>query len=178
MGRSRYKTTEDGKTYFVTSSTIHWLPLFAMPALAAIVMDSLTFLHNNKRMAIHSWVLMETHLHMVASSPDMSSEIRKMKSYTARSIVDYLKANGPDLFLKQMEFCKKKHKDDQVYQVWQEGFHPELIVGEAMLNTKIQYVHYNPVKRGYVDLPEHFRYSSARDYVGVNGLVPIETLTC
>jgi len=28
-------------------------------------------------------------------------------------------------------------------------------------------------KRGYVDLPEHWRYSSARDYNGQKGLVEI-----
>lgn len=176
MGRGRYKTSDEGKTYFITSSAINWLPLFAKPDLATIVINSLNFLHKNQRLIIHAWVLMETHMHLVASSPDMSSEIRNMKAYTGRSIVNYLKTFGPDLFLKQMEICKNKHKTDQDYQVWQEGYHPELIIGESMLSTKIQYVHYNPVKRGYVDHPEHWRYSSARDYMGVDGLVPVQKM--
>jgi hypothetical protein len=32
----------------------------------------------------------------------------------------------------------------------------------------------NPVKRGYVDEAIHWRYSSARDYKGVDGLLNIE----
>ena len=32
---------------------------------------------------------------------------------------------------------------------------------------------YNPVKRGYVDEPAHWRYSSARNYQGQAGLIPI-----
>jgi len=32
----------------------------------------------------------------------------------------------------------------------------------------------NPLKRGYVDEAKHWRYSSARDYEGINGLLKIE----
>jgi REP element-mobilizing transposase RayT len=173
MGRSRYKTYKDGHTYFITSSAIQWLPLFAMPALADIIINSLIHQHRNGHMIIHAWVLMETHMHLVATSPDMSAHMRNMKAYTAKCILDYLKEKGPDLFLKQMVFYKKRHKVDQDYQVWQEGIHPKQIIDESMLNIKINYVHYNPVKRGYVDKPEHWRYSSARDYAGTEGLVPI-----
>ena len=54
---------EEGKSYFLTSSAIHWLPLSAVPALAEIVIDSLNFLQQQERITIHAWVLMETHLH-------------------------------------------------------------------------------------------------------------------
>jgi hypothetical protein len=36
-------------------------------------------------------------------------------------------------------------------------------------------MHYNPVRRGYVDDPLHWRYSSARDYAGARRLIAIET---
>ncbi|MDD5548060.1 MAG: hypothetical protein PHI79_00510 [Sulfurovaceae bacterium] len=42
-----------------------------------------------------------------------------------------------------------------------------------MIN-KINYIHQNPVKRGYVDEATHWRYSSARDYEGKIGLVNVE----
>ena len=42
-----------------------------------------------------------------------------------------------------------------------------------MMRQKIEYVHQNPVQRGYVDLPEHWRYSSARSYVGQAGLLAV-----
>ena len=58
--------------------------------------------------------------------------------------------------------------------MWEEGYHPKLIQGEAMM--KIDYIHQNPVKRGYVDEAVHWRYSSARDYDGISGLIEIERL--
>ena len=61
--------------------------------------------------------------------------------------------------------------------MWQESIHPRAIADELSLLKAMDYIHYNPVKRGYVDLPEHWRYSSARDYAGEKGLVAIERLS-
>jgi hypothetical protein len=33
-----------------------------------------------------------------------------------------------------------------------------------MVKQKLDYIHQNPVKRGYVDDPLHWRYFSARNY--------------
>ena len=40
---------------------------------------------------------------------------------------------------------------------------------------KLEYMHFNPVKRGYVALPEHWRYSSASNYLGLGGVFPVRT---
>ena len=49
-----------------------------------------------------------------------------------------------------------------------------MIQNDATMRSKIEYIHYNPVKRGYVDNATHWRYSSARDYEGISGLLEIE----
>ncbi|WP_198532945.1 hypothetical protein [Salinivibrio sp. MA440] len=72
-----------------------------------------------------------------------------------------------------MAFYKKAHKGDRAYQFWQEGVHPELIQSDAMMWQKIDYIHQNPVKRGYVDEAAHWRYSSARDYMEASGLLAV-----
>jgi len=71
-------------------------------------------------------------------------------------------------------FYKKAHKADRTYQLWQEGIAPKLIQNEQMMIEKINYIHNNPVKRGYVDEPIHWRYSSARNYTDQEGLIEIE----
>jgi putative transposase len=146
MGRSRYKTIKNCKIYFASCTVIEWLPLFASPKIAEIVLDSIRFMHDNQRIILHAYVLMETHLHLIGSSDEFSGEMRKFKSFTARSIVDLLKEEGPRVMLDQLKFHKRKHKIDQAYQVWQEGFHPKMILNEEMLNKKIEYIHHNPVK--------------------------------
>jgi hypothetical protein len=42
-----------------------------------------------------------------------------------------------------------------------------------MMCQKIEYIHYNPVKRGFVDSPEHWRYSSARNYLALPSLIDV-----
>lgn len=73
-----------------------------------------------------------------------------------------------------MAFYKKAHKKNTTYQLWQEGIQPKLIQDDKTMIQKIEYIHNNPVKRGYVDDGVHWRYSSARDYFGGVGLIDIE----
>ena len=49
-----------------------------------------------------------------------------------------------------------------------------MIESEELMRKKLDYIHQNPVKRGCVDLAEHWRYSSARDYAGVEGLIDVK----
>jgi len=42
-----------------------------------------------------------------------------------------------------------------------------------MMSQKVTYMHYNPVARRYVEEPEHWRYSNARDYAGVAGVLEV-----
>ena len=177
MGRSRYKFfSDENGPYFLTCTIINWLPLFGFPEIATIILDSLKFLIKNERIDLHGFVIMENHLHLVATSQDMSKEIGNFKSFTARSIIDFLEEYNYHQILAQLEFFKKRHKIDQRYQFWEEGSHPELIFNPEMLSQKLDYIHYNPVKKGYVDEPVHWRYSSYRNYLGQEGLLPIEII--
>jgi REP element-mobilizing transposase RayT len=174
MARSRYKfLPDDPYPYFITSTTVNWLPLFNNPDIAGILINSLRYLIESQRTIIFAYVIMENHLHLIAQAKDLSTEIARFKSYTARKSIDYYLENKDHFILDQLSFYKLKHKVDRNYQFWQEGSHPQRIESESMLAQKIAYIHYNPVRRGYVDLPEHWRYSSARDYAGVEGPLPV-----
>src|SRR5699024_7952858 len=92
----------------------------------------------------------------------------------ARQIIDWLRKEKRSRILYQLKALKKSYKTSQDYQFWQDGFHPKQLVGDDMLIQKIEYIHNNPVKRGYVDKPEHWRYSSARNYAGMEGLIEVD----
>jgi putative transposase len=82
---------------------------------------------------------------------------------------------GERQILEQLEWHKAQHKTDRTYQLWQEGSHPQQIQNDAMMEQKLEYIHFNPVRRGYIDDPVHWRYSSARNYAGQHGLLPVTT---
>ena len=173
MGRSRYHITENGVPYFHTCTIVGWLPIFTRSSTVQIILDSWSYLQKNDNFTLHGYVILENHLHLIASSDYHGEHIRRFKSFTARKIIDYLEQQGVELFLKQLAFYKVKHKTESQYQFWQEGTHPQQILNEEIMRQKLDYIHNNPVKRGYVDLPEHWRYSSARNYVGQEGLIEI-----
>lgn len=176
MARSRYKFIAGSAPHFLTVTVVNWIPLFSSPNLAQILLDSLCFLQTEGRLLLYAYVILENHPHLIASAPDLSKQIGTFKSYTARQMIDFLVAHQAMNVLEQLAWHKLRHKHDRDYQLWQEGSHPELIQGEVMMRQKITYIHNNPVQRGYVDLPVHWRYSSARNYEGVEGLIPVTTV--
>ena len=175
MGRSRYIFGESDQPHLITCTTIKWLPIFNRPEAVEIILDSLTFLQSNGRLVLYGYVVLENHLHLVASSDHLSKEIGDFKSFTARRIIDLLKAKNEKNLLMLLEAHKTKHKKDRRYQLWQEGSHPKAILDEEMMRQKLEYIHNNPMKRGYVDEPIHWRYSSARNYEEESGLIQVTT---
>ena len=127
----------------------------------------------NEGLKVYAYVILENHLHLVLQSQQLDKDLARFKSYTARKLIRYLIAHNVKTILDQLAFYKKAHKGDRAYQFWQEGVHPELIQGIEMMQQKVEYIHSNPVKRGYVDDAEHWRYSSARDYADGKGLLEI-----
>ncbi len=172
MGRSRYKITAPQQAHFVTLTVLHWIPVFTRPKTVEILLDSLRFLAKDG-LKIHAWVALENHCHFILQSNELDRDIARLKSWTAKKLIQYLAEQNVRQVLDQLAFYKKAHKHDRAYQFWQEGVHPELIQGEEMMRQKIDYIHQNPVKRGYVDKAEYWRYSSARDYLGQQGLLEV-----
>ena len=48
-----------------------------------------------------------------------------------------------------------------------------MVFSDAIMREKLNYIHQNPVKRGYVDKAEHWRLSSARNYEGQAGVIDV-----
>jgi len=174
MGRSRYVTTEFDKPHFMTCTVLEWLPIFTRPEVVDIILKSWQFQQQNKALKLYGYVILENHLHFIAQAPRLDKCVQEFKSYTARQIIDHLKRQQVEKLLTRLKFAKCAHKIDREYQFWQEGVHAEMVFSEAIMREKLDYIHQNPVKRGYVDRAEHWRYSSARNYEGSDGLIAID----
>lgn len=173
MGRSKYKILESTLPHFLTCTVVRWIPLFERSELATIVLDSLRFLQRERRIVLFAYVIMKDHLHLIASSNDLGKEVGDFKSFTARNIIDTLKAQNSSQLLDSLRQAKLLHKSDREFQVWQEGSHPQGIQGNKMMRQKIEYVHNNPVRKEYVFDAVDWEYSSARNYAGQRGLIDV-----
>lgn len=68
----------------------------------------------------------------------------------------------------------KANGNNNEWQLWQQHNHPIELSNNKIIDQKLEYLHYNPVVAGYVESPEHWLYSSARNYYGLQGLVDVE----
>jgi REP element-mobilizing transposase RayT len=174
--RTRYHVVDGGQPHFLTCTVVGWLPVFTRPETVQIILDSWQFLRQSGRLQLYGFVILENHLHWIASAKDLSKEVGDFKSYTARRVIDLLEERGAATLLRNLRFFKARHKLGQTHQLWQEGSHPQLIQDEDMMRQKLEYMHNNPVKRGFVDEAIHWRYSSARNYAGLGGVVEVTTV--
>ncbi len=170
MTRTRYRIFETEYPYFLTCTIVGWLPVFTRPEAVQILFDCWRFLQQNRDFG---YVILENHLHLIASAPQLANAMKSFKMYTARQLIELLERHAAEMLLWQLRAHKLRRKTKSEYQVWQEGSKPKQIGGHEVMRQKLDYMHNNPVKRGYVDDPLHWRYSSARDYAGRAGLVEV-----
>lgn len=150
MGRSRYKIYNDEMPYFLTMTIVDWLPIFSNREVVEIILNSFRYLRREKKAKLYAYVVMKNHLHCVIQCNNLRKVIQAFKSFTARSIIDYFKEQKNHTILKKLKQNKLRHKKESEFQVWQEGSHPEEISTEKMMLQKIEYIHNNPVRGGYV----------------------------
>jgi REP element-mobilizing transposase RayT len=154
----------------VTSTIVEWLPVFTSAACCDILVGSFEYCRQHKMLKIYAWVILDNHFHAILAAPDLSAVLRDLKSFTATKILERLADENREWVLNQLRYYRGTHKPNE-YQVWQEGSHPQVIANDAMMRQKLEYLHNNPVKRGWVAAPEHWRYSSAHEWLG--GALPL-----
>jgi len=147
---------------------VEWLPVFISDSYCRIVIDSLAYCREQKGLLVHAYVVMPTHAHAMLSADegDLSDILRDSRKHTAKEIVGQLKADGRTLFdWVFRDAARKAGRPAGSYKVWQEGFHPETIESVKFFRQKLDYMHNNPVRKGLVEAPEHWTYSSAGMYI-------------
>ena len=174
----RYKFRNPHALYFSTTTVIHWIDLFTRQEYAQLLVKNLNYCIDNKGLNVHGWVIMPSHFHMIISSSDvhLAKIFQGLKSVTTREVIQKVNSVSEsrrrwllDAFRKQAQ----KNKRGKEFLLWQDGNHPLELIRTANLQRCLAYIHRNPVKAGFVSEPEHWKYSSAADYSGKQGLLPI-----
>ena len=173
----KYKIDQNYNCYFVTSATIGWAPLIINYSAFRIIVNSLKYCQKNKNLRIHGYVIMPNHFHLIISS-DFASQIpsimRDFKRHTSQELSKYFSNN---YHLSQL-FWIKKFYGNKTNFLWQEGYFPKAIQSLKMFDQKLSYIHLNPVKKGYVEKPEEWLHSSARNYIlNDNSIIKIDWIT-
>ncbi len=134
-------------------------------------MQSLAYCRAEKALKIYAWVILDNHFHAIVSAPDLPRVMADLKRHTARRLLELLQEENAAWLLDQLRRQRAAHKTESEHQVWQEGYHPQSIPTDAIMLQKLEYLHNNPVQRGWVVAPEHWQYSSAHEWLA--GAMPL-----
>ncbi len=175
----KYKFFNKEELYFVTFTVVKWIDVFTRNEYREILLDSWKYCQKHKGLEIYAWCIMTNHVHMIISSnkEELSSIMRDMKSFTSTSLKKAIRDNPAesrkDWMMKAFFEEGIKNNNNNEFQLWQQHNHPLILNSNYLMEQKLDYIHNNPVKAGFVDKDVGFLYSSARDYEGEKGLVDI-----
>lgn len=177
-----YKFHDQERPYFVTFSVVNWIDAFTRREYKDILLDSLRYCMLNKGLEIYAWVIMSNHVHLIIGTKDKPMEdiLRDIKRHTSKKIVEAINENSQESrkewMMKLFEKAGRENPNNEYFQFWQQGNHPIELWSSKVIDQKLDCLHNNPVVAGWVDEPEHYLHSSARDYAGIKGLLDIQLM--
>ena len=154
-GLKRYQ--QAGDLHFITFSCYHRTPRLATPQARDEFVLALEQVRRWYGYYVTGYVVMPEHVHLLISEPERSNltvALQMLKQIISRKL---------RLASSITPFWQARYYD---FNVWSEGKRVE----------KLRYMHGNPVKRGLVEKPEDWRWSSLRHCLtGEESVVEIES---
>ena len=158
-----FQVSRDNPAYYLTSVTHQRLPIFQSDRLKQIVCNAFDEARRSGQIKIFAFVIMPDHTHVVTDSKrEIADTLRYLNGISAKRLIDYLKQGG---FVSSLQKLRIQNRaDNHKYSVYQHHSNALRITGETAFWQKIQYIHQNPVRAGFVDHPNDYRFSSARQW--------------
>jgi putative transposase len=153
--------------YFVTLTVVDWIDVFTCRLYNDFLIENLVWNQQHKKLNIYAYVIMTNHIHMVANVTDgsLGDVLGHFKTYTSKELFKLIKENEQesrrDWMLKAFKRAGRYNPLNKNHQFWQNGNYPVLLYSPAVIDQKIDYIHDNPVRAGFVGSAHEFWYSSA-----------------
>lgn len=150
----------EGGTYFFTVVMYHRLPIFANETARDILHDAWN--NTQKRFPFETWAvcLLPDHLHCIWKLPECDD------NYSLRwKEIKRLFTKG---YLNKIGYGEERNQSRQKRgeaAIWQRRFWEHTIETEEDLEIHLDYIHFNPVKHGYVKHAADWSFSSFQRYV-------------
>lgn len=175
----KYKFHDNDKLYFISFAVVYWIDFFIREEYYQELIKSWEFSIEKKGLQIYGWCIMTSHVHMIIGTTGnkLDEIVGEMKSYTSvqfkKIIKEHPQESRKEWMMWMFERAGKRNSNNIAWQFWQQHNKPIEIKDQEMLDKTLQYIHDNPVVAGFVTKPEDWKYSSARDFCGIKGLVKL-----
>ena len=150
-----------GYSHFITTSCYQRLPLLGSPRNRDLFLRVLEQVRRRYRFVVLGYVVMPEHVHLLFGEPqrgDPSAVMKALKQgFARRLLLRWRRAMDS----KQMSLWQAPVERGRI---WQPRFYDFVVYSERKRVQKLRYMHRNPVKRGLVDSPDQWTWSSFRHY--------------
>ena len=165
--------------HFLTATVVDWIDVFSRKIYRDCIVECFEYCIKNKGMILHSYVIMSNHIHMIVQSDkgELSNLLRDFKKFTSKTILEKIQTEPEsrrEWMLERFQLATETHSRNKNFQFWQYGNHAEEIYSEKFMWSKIDYIHFNPVRACIVSRPQDYIYSSASNYVDGKGIIDVE----
>ncbi len=163
----RYRITEGIGVYFITFTIVDWLPVLIDEPPISILIESLRFCIEQKGLRINAYVIMPNHMHAVVFDANFDPKILKQTLTSFRKFTGQQLSNYVDTHFSESlaSVLRNPNRADRDRQFWQPGWHAEGIFSFPFWQQKVDYLHWNPCRKGLVRSPQDWRYSSAAYWI-------------
>jgi len=155
MPSIRVRKDLNSAMYFVTFTIKNWYNILDKFNRWDILIDSLRYCQKFKNLRIYAYVFMINHIHLIIESSDVAGFIRDFKTHTSKELIKNILDTEPSII--------GLFGDGDKQGVWKRTNMPEFIETFKFYVQKKEYIENNPVKKGYVEYPSYWAYSSANN---------------
>jgi putative transposase len=135
--------------YFIVGVTQDRRPLFANEWNITILRETLRRVKEIYPFTMHAYVFLPDHFHILIFVPETTHISKLMQSWQRNFTLNY----------------KTAHNITASLRLWQRGFWDHVIRDADDYERHFHYIHYNPVKHGYVQQVGAYPHSSFHEYV-------------
>ena len=167
----RCSFNDPGHAHFLTFSCFHHRQFLAEEFARHQLAEAISFARERHDFALWAYVFMPNHVHLLIrprrEAYSMSHILRDIKEQPSRRVIRHWRNNTPW----RLKLLQARQGKRLVHRFWQAGagFDRNLHTGKWIEQT-IQYIEWNPVRRGYVVTPCDWMWSSARARNGESGV--------
>jgi putative transposase len=142
----RYETS--GRTVFITAVCSHRLPHLEMDWQKDLLLSVMREVKSASGFVMRAYAILDDHFHWMIT-PGNSEFSSIMQSIKLRYVHRY----------------KKKAGIMERETLWQRRFWDHIIRNDEDLHRHMDYIHYNPVRHGYVEIPMEYQWSSLKTHI-------------
>jgi putative transposase len=172
MPQGLYRFHHSGQSHFVTFSCYRRQPLFHNSRTYDLFLIYLERMRQHFQMRVYGYVVMPEHVHLLLSEPEkgaLADALHFLKLSSTKRLRSQVSAQQKDTNLGHPQ-----HIQDGSF--WQRRYYDRNVRNHEEFVNDLKYIHRNPVKRGLVERPEDWPWSSYRSYaLHEHGLVAVET---